>query len=271
MDPAEYEIMGRVERDHWWYRGLRDAVARCLRRPDLALPPSPKVLDAGCGTGENLRSLYRPLRPSYLGGFDNMEEALAVARKKDPQADLYRSDICDPAIHVDALDLVVSLDVIYIPGLERSLPGLRRLVSALRPGGLLVLNLPAFRWLYSEHDVAVHTRQRFTTREVRSLLDALGLSVEVLTYRLFFLFPAVLLSRLPRMLRARPRTRPARSDLHSTPGALLNRALLECLIAENKLIARGVRFRWGSSVFAIGRKKADGVVATLGGPYPPDR
>jgi SAM-dependent methyltransferase len=254
MNPDEYEIMGRVERDHWWYRGLRDAVARCLQRREFALPPNPRVLDAGCGTGENLRSLLQPLNPSYLGGFDHAEEALSVARRKVAGADLYRSDICDPAIHVEALDLVTSLDVIYIPGVERSLPGLQRLVSALRPGGLLVLNLPAFGWLYSEHDVAIHTSQRFTSREVRSLLDRLGLSAAVLTYRLFFLFPAVVLSRLPRMLRPRPRSRPVRSDLHSMPAALPNRALLECVMAENRLIERGVRLPWGSSVFAIGRK-----------------
>jgi SAM-dependent methyltransferase len=256
MHPGEYEVMSRVEADHWWYRGLRDAVARSLRAGHLALPPHPRVLDAGCGTGENLRFLSDLLHPSYLGGFDSAEAALALARKKAEGADVYRNDICDPAIHVDELDLLLSLDVIYIPGAKRAMKGLRHLVARLRQDGLMILNLPAYDWLYSEHDEAVHTSQRFTTGQVASLLDTLGLSVELLTYRLFFLFPAVVVHRLPGIWRARRGSdaQAARSDLHSMPGKRANRILFGILSAENDLIARGIRFPWGSSVFAIGRK-----------------
>ena len=255
MNRGEYEVMSRVEAGHWWYQALRDAVARCLSRKDLPLPPRPRVLDGGCGTGENLRFLRELLDPSYLGGFDSSEEAVRLARGKAPQADIYLGDICDPGLRVEPIDLLISLDVIYIPGVERSLEGLKRLVAALTPGGLLVLNLPAYDWLYSEHDVAIDTSQRFTARQVRELLRTLGLSVSLLSYRLFFLFPAVVLARLPGMLRARPGDASARSDLHSVPGEGVNRALLATLVAENKLIARGLRFPWGSSVFAIGVKR----------------
>lgn len=256
MHPGEHEIMSEVEADHWWYRGLRDAVARALGTRHLALPPRPRVLDAGCGTGENLKFLGDLLHPSYLGGFDSAEEALLVARRKAEGADVYQSDICDPLVHGDDLDLLISLDVICIPGARRALGGLRRLVARLRQGGLFVLNLPAHDWLYSEHDVAVHTSQRFTRREVASLLVALGLSVELLSHRLFFLFPAVVSTRLPGIWRARRGSwsEAARSDLHSIPGQRANRILFGILRAENDLIARGVRFPWGSSVFAIGRK-----------------
>jgi hypothetical protein len=53
--------------------------------------------------------------------------------------------------------------------MERTRPGLLRMIEALRPGGLLILNLPASDWLYSNHDVAVHTSHRYTAREVRCL------------------------------------------------------------------------------------------------------
>jgi len=246
--------MARVERDHWWYRGLRDAIERTLRRADVTLPAGPAVLDAGCGTGENLRLLARLLDPGYLGGFDPSEEALGFAAAKVPAADLYVGDICAPELHVDAVDLLVSLDVIYIPGVERARSGLERLVRALRPGGLFILNLPAYGWLYSEHDVAIHTSERYTAGGVRRLLESLGLRVTLLSYRLCLLFPAVVLARLPGMLRARPGDPGARSDLHAPPGPAVNTALARILGVENRALARGFRWPWGSSVFAVGRK-----------------
>ena len=254
MNPGEHEVMSRVEETHWWYRGLRDVITRCLREPRFQLPPSPHVLDAGCGTGQNLKILGELLQPAYLGGFDISEEGLGIAQHKLPGADLYQSDLANPSLHVGELDLAVSLDVICIPGVQRAREGLKCIVAALRPGGLFVLNLPAYDWLYSEHDTAVHTTERYTAHRVRALLKSLDLRVELLCYRLFFLFPLVVLRRLPSLMRARPGDPGARSDLHAVPAELTNRSLLAVLKFENQLIARGGRLPWGSSVFAIGRK-----------------
>lgn len=255
MLASEYERMARAEKRHWWYRGLRDVLSRSLTRKDLALAPQPRVLDAGCGTGANLELLGRLLGPSYLGGFDASQDAVRRARARAVEADVYKADICAPELHVETLDLVVSLDVIYIPGVERARGGLERLVGALRPGGLFVLNLPAYEWLRAEHDLAVHTAQRFTAADVRRLFDDLGLAVRRLSYRVFFAFPLVVAARLPGMLRVRRGRAAARSDLEREPGAAVNALLFAGLRAENTWIARGGRLPWGSSVFAIGSKR----------------
>lgn len=254
MNPGEHDVMSQVEATHWWYCGLRDVLVRAIRRFGAGLSETPRVLDAGCGTGQNLAALAGWLQPAYLGGFDVSERALELARAKVPQADLYLGDICAPELRSGDLDLVVSLDVIYIPGASRALPGLKRIVESMRQGGLLVVNLPAYDWLYSEHDAAIHTSERYTRDRVCSLFEAIGLKTEFVTYRLCSLFPLVVLSRLPSLLRGRPDVEQARSDLHQVPSESVNRTLYRMLHAENVLIGRGVRFPFGSSVFAVGRK-----------------
>lgn len=256
MNPEVFARLAEVESRHWWYRGLRDLIARCLGPRALGLPPNPRLLDAGCGTGETLRFLRDRFHPSYLGGFDTAELALRSAREKVPDAHLFLSDVCDPVIPCEPLDLVISLDVISVPGSERARNGLERLVGALRHGGLLLLNLPAMGWLYSEHDEAVHASQRFVASEVRKLLRGLGLEVPLLSYRLFLLLPAVILARLPR-LRSRPGGSydvAAASDLDLRLTAPAERVLFGLLCAENRIIARGGFLPWGSSIFAVGRK-----------------
>jgi len=257
VNPGEHAVMSRVEDHHWWYLGLRDVIVRTLERPDVRLPDRPRVLDAGCGTGANLKMLAERFRPSYLAGFDLSEEAVALAREKAPEATVHVGDVTRPDLDPDdrGLDLVLSLDVIYIPGMERSMPGFRRLVSALRPGGLLVLNLPAYRWLYSAHDVAIHTKERYTRGEVRGFLEQLGLTPVRLSYRMCLLLPLVVAGRLPSILGRRPLPDRARSDLHRATGPRLHRILFAILRAENRWIARGTRLPWGSSVFAVARRE----------------
>jgi SAM-dependent methyltransferase len=254
MNPGEYDAMARVEEAHWWYRGLRDCYRKILERPEFRASPGCRILDVGCGTGENLRCLAELLHPSHAEGFDPSDDALQWARRKAPDALIYRGDLCAPELQSDGFDLVVSLDVIYIPGVERALQGLRTIVGAMRSGGLFIVNLPAYDWLYSEHDVAIHTSERYTASRVQTLFDRLGLRVERLSYRLCFLFPAIVLSRLPGKLRAKPGDERARSDLHELPGAWTNHLFLPTLRAENRWIASGGRLPWGSSVFAVGRK-----------------
>ncbi|MBI2480780.1 MAG: class I SAM-dependent methyltransferase [Planctomycetia bacterium] len=253
MNPAEYETMARVEATHWWYCGLRDIIVKTLRQRRFAIPPNANVLDAGCGTGENLKLLRDLLTPAYLGGFDASSQALRFASEKVPEADVYCSDIRDPAIHVESLDLLMSCELINHAGLADSLGGLNRLTSRLRSGGLFLIDVPAYQWMLSEHDIAVHGRERYVARQVRDLLDQTGLSVEILTYRMFVFFPMIVLCRLPTILGPKPHPDAAKSDT-KLPGSLINSALKAILAVENSLIDCGLRFPWGTSIFAVARK-----------------
>jgi SAM-dependent methyltransferase len=253
MQDHVIEEMSVVEADHWWYRGLRDMIERTLRQ-HLDTRSGLKVLDAGCGTGQNLCLLRDLLSPTYLGGFDISPKAVELSRwKVGAGADIYQADVCDPELHSQDLDLIVSCDVVSIPGIRQSIPGLTKLAAALRSGGLFILHLAAFRWLYSSHDVITSASDRVTRGEVNQLLCGLGLSVELLSYRVFTFFPGIVAARLGSMVR-RPGIEAARTDLDRTP-AWLNAPLARVLYAENYAVALGLRLPWGSSVYAVARKK----------------
>jgi SAM-dependent methyltransferase len=209
------------------------------------------VLDAGCGTGGNLRFLQDLLAPSYLGGFDISELALRHARRLCPEADIYNSDIRNPRCHRRSYDLIISCDVLYTAGLNASLAGMQRLVAALAPGGLCIVHLPAYRWLTSSHDRAVHTSERFVLSQLRQLFNSLGLVCLRASYRLCCLLPLVALKRCPSLIGSR--CQPANSDLQQ-PAAWLNNLLFRTLQVENRLVAAGACLPWGSSIFAVGRK-----------------
>jgi SAM-dependent methyltransferase len=253
MNREEYERLARVEHDHWWFRGLRDLFARLLRSPRTRPSATDDVLDAGCGTGANLRFLHDLLHPATLAGFDRSPAAVAWAARKAPEADVYESDLCAPELRQPAIDVALCSDVIYATGAAESLPGLRAIAERLRSGGVLLLHVPAYQWLYSDHDAAVHTRERYTVRQVRALLGSLGLSIECLSYRVCLLFPLVVLARLPSLLRRRRGDGGAVSDL-VLPPRWINAGLERLLRLENWCLERGLRCPFGSSIVAVARK-----------------
>lgn len=253
MNPGEYEIMRAVENDHWWYRGLRDLLTRIALPEHRTMADGGSVLDLGCGTGANMHMLQNLLAPAYLGGFDVADAAVQRARNRVPTADVYQSDLTSPELHRDFYDLILCCDVLYTTGIQPVMDGLQRVISRLRPRGMFLLHLPAFNWLYSQHDAAVHTRHRFSKSEVVRLLDQLGLTTELITYRMFLLFPAVVVARLPSLLRGVTDECAARSDL-VLPSRLINATLNGIVRCENAAIEKGLRFPWGSSLIAVGRK-----------------
>ncbi len=255
MNSREYEMMAAVEADHWWYRGMRQQLGHSLERFGQQLPARPSILDAGCGTGENLRYLSSLYNAQYMGGFDASVQAVEWAKKKVATADIYLSDICAPELHADHYDIVLSCDVLYIPGLTASLSGMQAIAERMSPNGLMLINVPAYQWLRSEHDLAIGTTQRFVAYDIRQFLRELGLVPRLVTYRMCLLFPLVVASRLPSILRP-GRDRSQAVSALKQHSRWSNRLLEMTMGLENSLIGTGVGLPWGSSVFAVGQKVA---------------
>jgi SAM-dependent methyltransferase len=238
--------MFEVEERHWWYAGMR-AVSFALLDPLLArgAGPPPLILDAGCGSGNVLTHLARRGRAV---GVDVSEEAVRLSRGRGVR--VVRGSVLGLPFAEAAFDVVTSFDVIYHSWVEDDRAAVGELARVLKPGGLLLLRVPALEWLRRAHDDAVMTRHRYTRGELVRLLEGAGLAVLRASYCNTLLLPLVLLrSVLDRLSASRA------SDLAPLPRPL-ERAFGACLRAEARLLRR-LSLPVGASVLALARKASE--------------
>jgi len=251
MNAAEYQRMFLVESRHWWYVALHELVLHEVQ--GYAAGRSLDIYDAGCGTGR-LAELLVPY--GSVSGCDASAQAIDFCRQRG-MAGVVQGDLQTVDVPQAGFDLITCIDVLYHQGITDDVAVLKRLHKALRPNGMLLLNLVAFPSLYSAHDVAVHTRERYTRPVLRQRLLSAGFTVERLTYRVSALFPLIWVWRWLRR-HALQRLQPAAqnqiaSDL-SMPSSMLNSGLLALMRLENRFLAH-VNLPFGSSLFAVCRKE----------------
>src|SRR3989449_2772319 len=183
MDPAYVATHVEEDRRHWWFRGRLAVLLAILRR---VLPPGhARLLELGCGTGTVLAALAEF---GEAGGMEPHPDLAAVARSAglDVRPGRLPNDLVVPPGWADA---VLLLDV--IEHLDDDVAALETARRALRPGGLLVITVPAYRWLWSGHDVALGHRRRYTARGLARLVERAGFHVVHASYFNTLLFPAV--------------------------------------------------------------------------------
>lgn len=239
--------MRAVEDSYWWYRTLRSHVVRELAS---RLLPGAHVLDAGCGTGGMLDSLRRHPARWQLSGHDLSPDAVRLTRDRGFDS-ITQGSISSIPIPPDQCDAVVCLDVLYHKAVDES-AALRELHRVLKPGGWLLLNLPAWDSLAGEHDRAVEGVRRYTPDRIRALLAPPLWHIESLHGWNALLFPAVWTSRQLSRLRNQTATGPAQSDLKPLP-PFLNQ-LLAAISATDLAVCRSFQIPIGTSLFAVARR-----------------
>jgi SAM-dependent methyltransferase len=249
MNPAEYAAMFAVEDRHWWYVGVRREVERWLGglRPSGGRPL--RVLDAGCGTGGLLANLRTP---AWRAGVEISSHGIRLARTRRGGV-LAQASVAALPFADGTFDAVVSIDVLCHAGVEER-QAVEEAARVLRPGGRLLVQVPAFDWLRGRHDAAVWTKRRYRRAEVTTLLAGAGLESRRSAYRNSLLFPAAVIARLAK--RGRSSREGARSDVRAVP-APINRILSGILALERRL---RVPFPFGLSVFCVGEKPMNSVL-----------
>jgi len=223
----EHERMFRVETEHFWFVGTRTVIASALSQALGARVAGARVLDLGCGTGYTLTRLPDGVRAV---GLDFAPAALALCSQRASGAALVRGDATCLPFADGSFDAVLALDV--LEHLDADAQAAREIRRVLKPKGVLIATVPAFGWLWSQHDEALDHRRRYTLPELTSLLRGAGFGIERASYYNFFLFPLIAGARAWGRLFPRP---DAGADV-SIPPRPINRVLAAVLGSERHIL-----------------------------------
>jgi SAM-dependent methyltransferase len=244
MYPDEYRVMFEVEDQYWWYRGVRTLIRSWL---DRYSPPNARILDGGCGTGANLQLLQQY---GTAIGVDISDKAIQFSRARGiPPDRAFLASLTELPFLKNSFDLAISFEVICNIGDDQM--AFAEIARVLKPGGRLIVQVPAYQWLWGMHDVAVGHRRRYSASELRAKLGKAGMEIERLTHANALMFPAIAVDRLARRVVDQGKT--VHSDLAPMPGGI-NTLLSALYVAEMKWVSRA-DVPYGVSLLARARKK----------------
>ncbi len=247
MHKEFYAEYFKIEDKHWWFVGRRriflDVLDKYLTRPSNVRQR--RILDMGCGTGTMLKYLSRY---GQAEGIDADEDAVSFCHERGITQVQQVSSFPLP-FEDDTFDLVTALDV--IEHIEDDLGTLRELKRVLRPGGMLLVSVPAYRFLWGAQDEISNHKRRYVAPDMRArLLDA-GFKVRRLSYFNTYLFPIIAAVRLIRPYRSG--SSELKSDFTMTKAGLSNTLLGHLFGMEAPLITR-LNLPFGVSILGLAYK-----------------
>lgn len=229
----------------WYYDALHRHVVRSLgalvERKNIPV----KLLDAGCGTGGLLRKLKNAHASWKYTGVDFSPLACELARERTG-AELVEGSVLSLPFSAAEFDAIVSCDVIC--QVSNPAVAVAEFFRCLRSGGLMVLTMPAYQWLYSYHDRQVANLRRYTRREVNHLVAEAGFEILRSTYWNTLPFPLAVLKR-----KVLPAPSSAASDVKAFPAPV--EAFFNGLMSiEHAWLSLGGQLPFGTSVLTVARK-----------------
>src|SRR5213592_1652567 len=243
MNISEYGEMYKLESFYWWFVARRKLLESLIE--DISRKYNrPTILDVGCGTGINFSVLSK-----YGDTFssDASEEALSFSKSRGIDG-LVRSQVESLPFVSSTFNIVTALDV--LEHIDDDLKALDELLRISKDGGVLVITVPAYGFLWSEHDEALHHRRRYAASELRNKLTNAGFEVERITYYITFLFLPILFVRFVQSI-SKKSVRAKTSHI-ILPGWL--NSLLIAILGFERVLLRRMNFPFGVSIVCLARK-----------------
>ena len=245
VNEAEHDQLAELEETYWWHVGRRHLIRRVLQ---LHLPPASErtILDVGCGAGGNLELLAEF---GTVQGIEPPGPGLDGCRRRGLGEDrVVAGSATDLPIESESVDLLTLLDV--LEHLDDDRAALLEAHRVLRPGGHVLITVPAYRFLWSIHDEVLGHRRRYMASEIHSLLSATDFAAVRRTYAISLPLPAITGFRISQGLI--PSLYRRGSSYVKLPSAL-NALMVRTLKLEATILG-AVDLPIGTSIVALGRK-----------------
>lgn len=238
MDRAVFERMAEQDQQHWWFVARRRILADLIAR-EIRPSAGARILEVGCGTGHNLEML------GHFGTVDAIElddHARAVAERRLGRPVMKARLPELEGVADGSYDLIALLDV--LEHVEADEPALAALRAKLKPGGRILLTVPANPWMWSAHDVAHHHFRRYDRAQLRRVIARAGLEPRLLSFFNSLLFPLAAAARIAGKVAGKT------SSDDAIPAAPLNRLFTGIFGLERYLVGR-VPLPAGVSIVAV--------------------
>jgi len=241
MERAVFDRMADLGDAHWWFVARRRILASVIERV-VRPPKAARILEIGCGTGHNLAMLSR-FGDVSATELDDPAREMATARSGRPVARIALPD--RGALQNGHYDLIALLDV--LEHVSDDAGSLKVIHDLLKPGGAILLTVPANPWMWSAHDEAHHHYRRYRKREIEVFAQDAGLTIQLLSYFNSLLFPLVAAARFAGKIA----TRESSDDV--MPVAPINSLLTGIFGLESYLVGR-VQMPIGVSLIGVLRR-----------------
>jgi SAM-dependent methyltransferase len=242
MQQHTYEIMNRVEDAHWWFVGRRAILESFLLEIIKKLKTeNPRILDVGCGTGANLEMLANF---GQAEGVDVSDDALEFCRAKGLKT--HKGLAEKLPFENESFDVVTALDV--VEHLDDDIAGLKEMNRVLKSGGMTLIFVPAFMWLWGVQDDISNHRIRYTKKQIVERLRKAGFEIERATYANITFFTPILLGRtLMKLTGIKPE-----SENNVNVSAL--NGIFGKLFSAERLWLKRANFPFGVSIVIVAKK-----------------
>lgn len=238
MERIIFDRMAALDQTHWWYVARRQILSDIIAR-QICPPTGAQILEIGCGTGHNF-PIFAPFGMVDAIEIDDAARTIASARLGRPVGAAPLPEL--PGVPDSHYDLIALLDV--LEHIEGDLAALASIRAKLRPGGKILLTVPANAWMWSAHDIVHHHFRRYNQKTLTALIAKAGLRVDMMSHFNSLLFPLAAMVRLIGKMTGREEADDAQ------PAAAVNKALTSIFRSERHLVGR-MPLPFGVSLVAI--------------------
>lgn len=244
MKKTEYGRMAHHEKTYWWHLGRLKIINTYLGKY-AGKKKNVKILNIGCGTGGTLSTLEQY---GKVENVDVSDDAIAFMKKSGYKVKKVKG--IELPYKDNTFDLVAAFDV--LEHIEHDVDALKEWLRVLKPGGFVVMTIPAHQWLWSQHDVSLHHFRRYTTKDVKNKAKNAGLHPKRVSYAIAFSVPLIIGFRVMNKVLGRK----VDAETSYVPVPNFVNKFFTSLLGIEASAHKTIKFPIGTSVIAALEKKA---------------